>query len=279
MTSEKKTPESAAEFLRERLSEKPSLAIVLGSGLGETAELLEKAITIASEDIPGFPSTGVEGHHGKIVVGYMSGCPVIALQGRVHYYEGHDMERVVFAVRSFAALGIKKMVLTCAAGAVNESYRPGDFMLFRDHINLMGVNPLIGPNYSSGPRFPDLSEAYNSRLREAFRHAALEENVVLREGVYAAMTGPSYETPAEIRMLRILGADCVGMSTVPEVIAGVHAGMETAAIACVTNMAAGIGPGRLSHAEVIEAAGRSAGKFRRLFSNFVRRISAKEQSQ
>ena len=248
-------------FIENKCSLKPKVGIVLGSGLGEFANRIQNATTFRYSEIPHFLPTTVEGHEGKLHIGTIEGVPVALLQGRLHYYEGHSMEQVAFPVRSLCRLGIHTLVLTNAAGGINPSFREADLMMIVDHINLMGDNPLIGPNLKGmGPRFPDLTEAYNYDCQNIFRIAAKNLETPLKEGVYVALCGPTYETPAEIKMMRILGADAVGMSTVPEVIAANHFGVRVAAISCITNLAAGITTQKLSHEEVMVNAGQSVNK-------------------
>jgi purine-nucleoside phosphorylase len=247
----------AADFIRQRLPIRPEVALVLGSGLGVLAERMEQAVRIPYGDIPHFPVSTVPGHKGELVAGYAAGRPVLLMNGRFHLYEGYKAQDIALPIRVMRALGIDKLVVTNAAGGVNLSFRPGDLMLIEDHINLTGVNPLVGPNDDRiGPRFPDMSEAYSRRLRDIAVATAQEKGIPLVRGVYLGLLGPSYETPAEIRMARTIGADAVGMSTVVEVIAARHAGMEVLGISCISNMAAGILPQPLSHAEVMETAER-----------------------
>lgn len=264
-------------FLEKEFGRLPATALVLGSGLGPFADSLNDARSLAFERIPHFPVSTVAGHQGRLVVGESNGEGVAVLQGRVHLYEGYPPEQVVFPTRVLGALGVERLILTNAAGAVNTAFAPGDLMLLTDHINLTGQNPLTGPNDDRiGLRFPDLSQAYDRALNDAFRAAAREEDVLLREGVYLACPGPSYETPAEIRMYRVLGADACGMSTVPEVIAANHAGMRTAAITCITNMGAGILEGKLDHGEVTDTAGLVMERFQRLLKRALPRLARKE---
>jgi purine-nucleoside phosphorylase len=231
--------------------------VVLGSGLGAFAETLEDRVETAYSAIPGWPASTAIGHAGKLVEGCIGDAEVIVLAGRAHLYEGYTAQQVTFGVRELARRGVRSLVLTNAAGAVNLDYHPGQLVLISDHINLLGVNPLAGPNdVSLGPRFPDMSEAYPRDYRDIARQAASELGVTLEESVYAAVPGPSYETPAEIRYLRIIGADLVGMSTVPETIVANYLGMKVLAISCVTNMAAGILPHKLSHEDVLETGAR-----------------------
>jgi purine-nucleoside phosphorylase len=259
----------AAEFISSRIGEVPRMALVLGSGLGGLADEIESPVALDYREIPHFPSSTAPGHAGRLVAGNLAGKRVIAMQGRFHYYEGHPLERLVFPVRVFKALGVEKLFLTNAAGGANPYFAPGDFMIIRDHINLTGQNPCIGPNDESlGRRFFDMTKAYDPELRALARAAGEELGIALHEGTYAWFTGPSFETPAEIRMARILGADAVGMSTVPEVIAAAHCGLRVLGLSCVTNMAAGILDQPISGEEVLEVSARK----RPEFSALVRRI-------
>ncbi|WP_046173768.1 purine-nucleoside phosphorylase [Domibacillus indicus] len=245
--------EEAAQFLKEKLNQAPEIGLILGSGLGVLADEVEEAVSIPYETIPHFPISTVEGHAGELVIGKLSGKTVAAMKGRFHYYEGYTFEQVTFPVRVMKALGIETIIVTNAAGGVNESFEPGDLMLISDHLNLMGGNPLIGKNDNRlGVRFPDMSAAYSRELRRLAKEAAVRVGISVKEGVYAANTGPVYETPAEVRMARVLGADAVGMSTVPEVTAARHGGMAVLGISCISNMAAGILDQPLTHDEVIE---------------------------
>ena len=229
-----------------------SVGVILGSGLGWFADAIENRKETPYSDIPGWPASTAGGHAGKLVTGRLGNTDVVVAAGRAHLYEGYTAQQVAYPIRELAWRGVTSLIITNAAGGVNLSYKPGDLALITDHINLMGVNPLIGRNDESmGPRFPDMSEAYSREYREIAKEAG-----VLKEGVYAALSGPSYETPAEIRYLRTIGADLVGMSTVPEVIAANHMGIKVLGISCVTNMAAGILPQKLTHAEVIETGER-----------------------
>ncbi|WP_010273989.1 purine-nucleoside phosphorylase [Paenibacillus senegalensis] len=262
--------QETAQWIRARISVQPRLALILGSGLGVLADSLEQSVYLKYEDIPHFPVTTVEGHEGALVVGNLNGTPVAVLKGRFHLYEGYSEGTVAYPIRVMKALGIDKMVVTNAAGGINERFKPGDFMLIRDHINLMFRNPLIGPNEDSiGPRFPDLSEAYSKKLLQVARKVAAGQNLKLQEGVYVGMTGPTYETPAEVKMLRKLGGDAAGMSTVPEVIAARHAGMQVLGISCITNMAAGMLEQPLSHDEVVETAVRERDTFIRYMVQLI----------
>jgi purine-nucleoside phosphorylase len=248
------------------------VAVVLGSGLGAFADQLEDVRSMTFSALPGFPQASVQGHRGRLAYGQLSDCPVLALQGRLHGYEGYDAATVAFPARVLAALGARALVVTNAAGGVGTALRAGDLMRITDHINLTGHNPLTGPHEEAlGPRFPDVSQAYDPRLALALEQAAQAAGQSLRAGVYLQMTGPSYETPAEIRMARALGADAVGMSTVPEVIAAAQMGLPVCGISCITNLAAGIAPHPLTHEEVIEVARSVEGRFLSLLHELVPR--------
>lgn len=261
---------AAAEFIRARVSMRPTIGLVLGSGLGEYADTLEDAVRIAYSEIPSFPVPTIPGHSGALVIGRKCGQEVVVLQGRIHYYEGLPQQEITLPIRVLAALGVKTVVLTNACGGVNLAFKPGDLMLISDHINYSGANPLIGPNMDEfGPRFPDMSDLYTASLRRQIKQKAQESGISLREGVYAMYSGPNYETPAEIRMFRILGADTVGMSTVPEAIVAGHCGMQVVGVSCVTNMAAGVLPVKLSHEEVTETANRVKKVFQKLIDLIV----------
>lgn len=264
----------AAAARARQLGVAPEIGLVLGSGLGAFADRLEGAKSLPYDEIPHFPVSSVHGHAGRLVVGTLAGVRVVVMQGRVHGYEGYSAAEVVFPIRVLCRLGIRALVLTNAAGCVNAAWAPGDLMRITDHLNLSGRNPLEGPNDASlGPRFPDLSTAYDPRLGAALDDAAQATGLALRAGVYACLLGPSYETPAEIRMLRTLGADAVGMSTVPEAIAAAHMGVPVAGVSCLTNMAAGILDQPLSHAEVTETADRVRDQFVGLLEAFLPRAS------
>ena len=244
--------EHATRIIRSRISVEPRVAVVLGSGLGGFADDFEEAVAIPYEDIPGFVRSTAQGHAGRLVVGKVDSVPVLAMQGRVHYYEGYSLEEVTFPVRTFGLLGIKTLILTNAAGGINVQLTQGALMVISDHLNLMGVNPLRGPNDERfGPRFPDMSAVYSADLQELVVEEAKAINVEVRRGIYGALSGPSYETPAEIHLLRNLGADAVGMSTVPEAIVARHMGLEVLGISCITNMAAGISDEPINHEEVM----------------------------
>jgi purine-nucleoside phosphorylase len=264
---------AAADAVRSRCGEPPSIAVVLGSGLGDFADTLANAVHIPYQDIPYWPPSTVVGHAGKLVVGTVAGRRIAALSGRVHAYEGQAQDAVAFGVRAMARLGVAHLILTNAAGGINTSFGQGALMVIDDHINLTGGNPLIGANDDRfGPRFPDMSEVYSRRLRGIADEAAGATGVAVAHGVYVAVHGPSYETPAEIRAFRTLGADAVGMSTVPEAIAARHAGLEVLGISCITNMAAGVLPQPLVHDEVMETARRVRGSFIALLEAIIARV-------
>ena len=258
---------AAAEYIQQRIPAAPSIGLILGSGLGDFADTLENRVVIPFSEVPDFPLPTVEGHAGAFVIGTLRGKTVLALQGRLHYYEGHPQSVITIPVRVMALLGVKQLIVTNACGGVNLNFTPGDLMLISDHINYSGSNPLIGANLPEfGPRFPDLSDVYTKRLRKIILTKAEENGIALRQGVYVMYSGPNYETPAEIRMFRTLGADAVGMSTVPEAIVAAHCGMEVVGISCVTNMAAGVLPQKLNHQEVIETAALVHDKFHKLLN-------------
>lgn len=258
------------EYIRSKIGTVPEAAIVLGSGLGGFADQLEDAVRIPYEEIPGFVRSTAPGHKGQIVCGKKSGRVVLCMQGRFHYYEGYTMQQVTYPVRVIKALGIPKLILTNSCGGLNPEFEPGDLMLITDHINFMGANPLIGPNEDMfGCRFPDMTKAYNKELAEKARKCAGELSIDLKEGTYVGYSGPSFETPAEIRMFQMLGGSAVGMSTVPEVIAASHCGLNVLALSCITNLAAGILDQPLSAEEVIEVAGKAGKKFTGLLEKIV----------
>jgi purine-nucleoside phosphorylase len=263
------TPQTAAAWLKKLSRLRPTLAIVLGSGFHHvlTGLRVEKKIPYAK--IPGFPVPSVSGHAGELYFGRLGGTPVMVLSGRAHFYEGHPMERVTFAVRALAAFGIRDLLLTNAAGGINKKFRAGDFMVLTDHINLMGANPLRGPAVPDLPRFVDLTQVYDTELRALLFRAGKSCNLRLQRGVYLAVSGPSYETPAEIRAFARLGADAVGMSTVPEAMVARQCGLNVAAISCITNLAAGISKEKLSHAEVLETAERVKTLAAKLLKHFA----------
>ena len=265
--------QQAAEAIRSRIADVPRIAIVLGSGLGDFAGSLGDAVSMPYGDLPNWPRSSVIGHEGRLVVGKVRGRTIAALSGRCHVYEGHDMLTVTFAVRVLGVLGIRTLILTNAAGGVNTGFAQGALMVIDDHINLIGGNPLVGTNDDRfGPRFPDMTEVYAARLRTIADEAGRAGGMTLPHGVYAALLGPSYETPAEIRYLRAIGADAVGMSTVPEAIAARHMGMDVLGISCITNMAAGVLPQPLDHREVMETARRVRGQFISLLEGIVDRL-------
>ena len=264
-----KTIQDAKNFLVEKISRQPAIGLILGSGLGVLAEEIESPIKIPYGDIPGFLASTVAGHKGQLVIGELEGKQVVAMQGRFHYYEGYEMDLVTFPVRVMKAIGVKTIIVTNAAGGINKSFEAGDLMLISDHLNLFGTNPLIGPNDDeTGVRFPDMSKAYSPELLNLAKKVADDLNIPVKEGVYAGNTGPAYETPAEVRMIRTLGADAVGMSTVPEVIVARHCDMKVLGISCISNMAAGMLDQPLSHDEVIE----TTEKVREDFLKFVKEI-------
>lgn len=266
--------DDAVAFVRSRTKLQPQVGVVLGSGLGNVVDALDVEATIPYNEIPGGAASTVWGHSGKMILGRAGKVPVVVLAGRMHFYEGHDMHAVVHLARVAGRLGIKTLIVTNAAGGVNTSFTPGDLMLITDHINLMGGNPLLGPNIEElGPRFPDMSEAYPESLREKAKEVARGLGQSLKEGVYLALSGPTYETPAEIRMLRVLGADAVGMSTVPEVIAMSHMGIPVLGISCITNMAAGVIKQKLTHQEVMDTTARVQEQFTALVLGVLSRLS------
>jgi purine-nucleoside phosphorylase len=272
--------DEAARAIRKRRDGAPRVALVLGSGLGSFAENLTDRLAVPYAEIPSFPvSTGVVGHAGELVLGQVGQTPVAVLSGRVHFYEGRPMSDAVFPVRVLARLGVKAVVLTNAAGGVRLTFRPGDLMLITDHINGFGTNPLIGPNEESlGPRFPDMSAIYDPALRRIAKAAARQLRIPVKEGVYIGLHGPSYETPAEIRAIRRMGADAVGMSTVPEAIALRHAGVRVLGISTITNMAAGILKKPLNHAEVLDTTQRIGARFVKLLTAIVPKIAEAVES-
>ena len=276
----------AAEFIRSKYDKEIKIALVLGSGLGAFAETLENAVKIPYEEIPHFARSTVEGHAGQLVLGEVGGVSIAVQQGRFHFYEGYEMSQVMFPMRVFGRLGIEKVILTNAAGSVRTSLKPGSLMLIRDHINFMGTNPLRGANDERfGPRFPDMTVVYDKKLQdiaydeaikiaeERFENGADQEfNRFMWRGVYCALSGPTYETPAEIRVFRIIGADAVGMSTVPEAIAARHQGMKVLGISCITNLAAGMSGDLINHEEVMETGARVADIFKELLRRIIQKI-------
>ncbi len=263
--------QKAKTFIEEKMTGNvPEIGLILGSGLGVLAEEIESPIVIKYNEIPGFPSSTVAGHKGQLVIGTLEGKHVVAMQGRFHFYEGYDMELVTLPVRVMKAIGVENLIVTNAAGGINENFDAGDLMLINDHINQFGTNPLIGKNDDTqGVRFPDMSEAYTRSLLNLAQEAADSEGLKVQKGTYVGTTGPSYETPAEVRMLRVLGGDAVGMSTVPEVIAARHSSMDVLGISCISNMAAGILDQPLDHSEVIETTERVKKDFLSLVKTVV----------
>ena len=266
--------EHATRVIRSRVSVEPRIALVLGSGLGSFANDFEEPVGIPYEEIPGFVRSTAQGHAGRLVVGKIESVPVLAMQGRVHYYEGYSLEEVTFPVRTFSLLGVKTLVLTNAAGGINVELTQGALMVISDHLNLMGVNPLRGPNDERfGPRFPDMSAVYSPELQELAIDQARTIGVNLRRGIYGALSGPSYETPAEIHLLRTLGADAVGMSTVPEAIVARHMGLNVLGISCITNMAAGISDQPINHEEVMATGDLVSDTFSELLRRVISAIN------
>ena len=281
----------AAEFIRSKYPKPIAAAVVLGSGLGAFADAIENAVRIPYEEVPHFARSTVQGHAGQLVLGEVEGVPVAVQQGRFHFYEGYEMEQVMFPMRVFGRLGVKNVILTNAAGSLSTEMRPGSLMLISDHLNLMGVNPLRGKNDEQfGPRFPDMTDVYTKSLQEiAIREADAiaksrfdsgrdaEHTMFLHRGVYCALSGPTYETPSEIRMYRLLGADAVGMSTVPEAIAARHQGMNVLGISCITNFGAGMTAEPINHQEVMETGARVAEIFKELLRRIIKRIETADE--
>jgi purine-nucleoside phosphorylase len=265
-----KNLEESVAFIRSRSQLKPRMGIVLGSGLGAFVDQMKVETTLAYDEIPGFIAPTVEGHGGRLLLGHVDNVPVACLQGRIHYYEGHSMAAVVHPVRTIAMLGIEFLMLTNSAGGLDPNQKPGDFMILDDHINLMGDNPLKGPNISQlGPRFPDMSEAYDRKLNAKMEEILARRGVNFSRGIYAGVSGPTYETPAEVRYLQLIGGRAVGMSTVPEAIAANHLGLRVCAISCITNPAAGIVNQRLSHEDVTHTAKLVEDKFSGFLKEFI----------
>lgn len=268
----KKVMEST-NYIKEKLKEIPEIGVILGSGLGDLADKLEDRQIIKYSEVPNLPVSTVQGHAGQFVFGKLNGRKVVMMQGRFHYYEGNNMEALSLPVYIMKQLGVQNLIVTNAAGGVNTSFEPGDLMIITDHINFASNNPLIGKNDDKiGPRFPDMSNAYNKELIKLAKKVANDLSISVKEGVYLMMTGPTYETPAEVRMVRILGGDAVGMSTVPEVIAANHCGMRTLGISCITNMACGILDQPLDHSEVIETSNRVKSQFMSLVSDIIKEM-------
>ena len=260
-------------FIKERTDVKPEVGLILGSGLGSLADKIENPVTIKYEDIPNFPISTVEGHEGQLVIGELAGKTVVAMQGRFHFYEGYPLEDVTFPIRAMIGLGIESMIVTNAAGGANLEYKPGDLMIITDHINFTGQNPLRGKNIDElGPRFLDMTWAYNKEYIQMAKESGKNLGLNLKEGIYMWLTGPTYETPAEVRMARGLGADAVGMSTVPEVIIANHEGVKVLGISCITNMAAGILDQPLNHDEVVETSMKVKENFEKLLIDLIERM-------
>ncbi len=256
--------------IQEHIPHKPDMLLILGSGLGGLVESLREPVSIPYKNLPDFPITTVEGHEGQLVGGYLGNKYVIAMRGRFHYYEGYKMEELVFPIQAIRRLGAETLIVTNAAGIVNRDYKPGELMLIEDHINMTGRNPLRGPNDDEfGPRFPDMTEAYDRELRMLAKKCAVEQGILLHAGIYVGTPGPSYETPAEIRMIRYLGGDAVGMSTVPEVIVANHCGMRVLGISCLTNYGAGMREERLNHEDSMAVSAKSGTNFTRLLLAIV----------
>jgi len=265
--------QEAANAIRLRVPELPKIAIVLGSGLGDFAGTLGNPVSMRYDELPHWPASGVIGHEGRLVVGTKCGKTIAALSGRVHAYEGHDLQTVTFSIRVLGLLGVRTLILTNAAGGINTGFSAGALMVIDDHINLLGGNPLVGPNDDRfGLRFPDMTNVYSPRLRQIADDAGRGIDVPVPHGIYVALLGPSYETPAEIKYLRTIGADAVGMSTVPEAIVGRHMGIEVLGISCISNMAAGVLPKPLHHSEVLETTHRVRGQFIALLEGIVGRL-------
>ncbi|MDF2532669.1 MAG: punA [Clostridia bacterium] len=263
----------ARDYIQKRIDYTPEIGLILGSGLGVMGEEVENKIIINYSDIPNFPVSTVEGHKSRFIFGTLNNKKVAVMQGRFHFYEGYKMQEVVFPVWVMKALGISKLIVTNAAGGVNKSFTPGDLMLINDHINFAGTNPLMGENIEEfGPRFPDMSNAYNKEFLAISKKCAENNKISIQEGTYMMFTGPNYETPAEIRMSRVVGGDAVGMSTVPEVLAANHSGMKVLGISCITNMAAGILDQPLNHHEVMDTAEKVKTKFITLVKEIVKNI-------
>ncbi|MEC5422337.1 purine-nucleoside phosphorylase [Virgibacillus sp. C22-A2] len=261
--------QEASSHIQEKMTTTPKIGLILGSGLGVLGEKIKNQITIPYKDIPHFPESTVSGHKGQLIIGNLEGKQVVAMQGRFHYYEGYSMQQVTFPVRVMKHLGIESVIVTNAAGGINTSFSPGNLMVITDHINNMGINPLIGKNDDqSGVRFPDMSQAYDKEYIKHAEACASKLGLSIKKGVYVGNTGPAYETPAEVRMLRLLGGDAVGMSTVPEVMVAAHAGIRVLGISCISNMAAGILDQPLTHSEVIETTEKVRGDF----LNFLKEI-------
>jgi len=271
--------QQAVAFIRGKITDAPDIGVILGSGLGDYVDSFPAPVIIPYADIPHFPQSTVPGHKGQLVVQQFEGFTIVVMQGRFHYYEGYSMDQVAFPVRVLGTLGIQRLIVTNASGGINPGFAAGDFMLISDHINLMGANPLRGPHQEEyGQRFPDMTEAYSKEDSKVVAAVAQKLGITLKKGVYTGLSGPSYETPAEIRMLKILGSDAVGMSTVPEVIAANQMGIRVSGISCVSNMAAGISPAKLSHQEVMDTANRVKKQFISLLDGIIQEFGAQAKS-
>jgi purine-nucleoside phosphorylase len=265
-----KNLEESAAYIRSRSQLKPRMGVILGSGLGAFVDQIEIQTTLPYDEIPGFIAPSVEGHGGRLILGHVKGVPIACLQGRIHYYEGHSMTAVVHPTRTIAMLGIEILMLTNSAGGLDPNMAPGDFMIIDDHINLMGYNPLMGPNIAQlGPRFPDMSEAYDRKLSDRMGELLTKSKVRHTRGTYCGVSGPTYETPAEVRYLQLIGGKAVGMSTVPEAIAANHLGLRVCALSCITNPAAGLAPQKLSHADVTQTAKNVEATFSGFLVDFI----------
>jgi purine-nucleoside phosphorylase len=265
--------QESVSFIRSRCSTKPRIGVILGSGLGAFVKDLEIESTLSFKDIPHFMPPTVEGHTGNLIFGRVGSNSVVVLQGRNHYYEGHNMETVVFPTRTLALLGIEILILTNSAGGFGDTMQAGDFMIIEDHINLMGTNPLMGPNIKElGPRFPDMTEAYDKQLTTQMEDVLQKQGTRFHKGIYCGVSGPTYETPAEVRYLKMIGGKAVGMSTVPESIAANHLGLRVAALSCITNLAAGISNRKLSHSEVTDTAKKVEMQFTSFLKEFIAQI-------
>lgn len=263
----------SVEFIKAHIKENPEVGLILGSGLGSLADTIDNPIKIKYEDIPHFPKSTVEGHAGQMVIGKLAGKVVVAMQGRFHFYEGYDIREVTFPVRVMSGIGIKSLMVTNAAGGVNTEFEPGDLMIIKDHLNYTGQNPLIGENLDNlGPRFLDMSNAYDKEYRSIAKASGRKLGLDIKEGVYTWFTGPTYETPAEVRMARVLGSDAVGMSTVPEVVVANHEGIKVIGISCITNMATGILDQPLNHEEVVETSIKVKDNFEKLVLDILENI-------
>lgn len=257
-------------FLKSKTQIKPKLGVILGSGLGAFVKEIKAEVVLPYKDIPHFIPPTVDGHQGNLIFGHLNGLPMVALQGRLHYYEGHSMETVVFPTRTMALLGLETMILTNSAGGLGDGMKSGDFMIIEDHINLVGDNPLMGPNIKQlGPRFPDMTEAYDQKLNARLEEVFARHKIRYHKGIYAGLSGPTYETPAEVRFLKMIGCSAVGMSTVPESIAANHMGLRVVALSCITNLAAGLSATKLNHEEVTETARRVENDFALVLKEFI----------